>query len=355
MGYHLLYQSQGYGEQCMSATKGTAIVRMPCLKRNIALCSFYAFGGALAGSWFGCVTAPGPSQESASNDKGPNSQTMLSEQEQKRLSEYAAEVDVGRSMAGRMLQQFRPVDDADLARYITTVGNVVAAGSPFRERTFVFGVLDSDQINAFAMPGGYIFVTRGTLLAAQSEAELAGILGHEIAHVGKRHIFDAMLQRASSGDKDSAKSRAEVPAIDARKRPAGSSSTTAATIAAVIGGGAGGTFNVLAAVQGGLGILLEDGLDPSLENEADTEGVQYAMAAGYEPRALKSYFERVFKKGSPDKTAVLSKTHPSITLRIQNVDRLIKNSVPTDYRGALGEERFRAAVRSLAMAQPKSN
>lgn len=311
--------------------------------------------GAFAGMWTGCQSTP-PDSKPASVEvpKAPTGvateppRASLSLEEELKLKDYEAEVEVGRSMAGRLLQQFKPIQNKDLTAYVSTVGEVVAAQSPFRDRHFVFGILDTDTINAFAMPGGYIFVTRGALAAVRSEAELAAILGHEIAHVGKRHIFNAMIIQSSqgrAGGEGEDPSKVTVPqAVTARRRPASSSSATAETLAAVIGGGAGGSFKVLAAVQGGLGLLLDKGLDPKLEYEADREGVQYALAAGYEPRAMVEYFARVLSQKESQKTAILSRTHPTLETRIKGINASIAGTVPADYRGALGEERFKAIV-----------
>lgn len=272
--------------------------------------------------------------------------SSLSPKDQEQLREYETELDLGRGMAGRLLQQFKPVEDKDLTAYVTRVGLVVAASSPYASRQFVFGVLDTDSINAFAMPGGYIFVTLGTLENAQSEAELAGILGHEIAHVGNRHIYNAMLERSrKSSSKDAA---ADVPeAVTARRRPESSSSDTAQTLARLFGG----QLNVIAAVQNGFSVLFEEGLDPKLETEADSEAVRSSLNAGYDPRALVSYFERIIANRDVAKTKILNKTHPPIVGRIKSLNAVIAKNVPKNYRGALGEERFKSVLAKLKNPQ----
>lgn len=265
---------------------------------------------------------------------------------QDKLREYAAELDIGRNMAGRILQNFSYVKDEELTTYVATVGQVVASHSPFGERPFVFGVLDTDLINAFAMPGGYIFVTRGALASMQSEAELAAVLGHEIAHIGNRHIYKAVLTEAAGTRSSQQPDSLGRASMQARARPKSTTSETAATLAAVIGGGSASSLNIITVVKNGLGLLLDKGLEPALEYEADRQGVDFAMASGYDPFALVSYFERLLLQQQGKQTALLSKTHPSMASRIKVLKTYYADSVPTEYAGALGSARFSRNVTS---------
>jgi predicted Zn-dependent protease len=297
-----------------------------------------AVAGVAAPASEGAAPPSSSSSSSSVDAKGAETRALSPEDEQQ-LKEYEAELDLGRGMAGRLLQQFKPIEDKELTAYVTKVGLLVAASSPHASRQFVFGVLDTDTINAFAMPGGYIFVTRGTLENARSEAEIAAILGHEIAHVGNRHIYNAMLNRSrKSKAKDAWADDPET--ITARKRPESSSSDTAQTLARLVGG----QMNVLAAVQTGFGVLFEEGLDPKLETEADTEAVNFSLSSGYEPGALVSYFERIIAKRDAAQTKILNKTHPPIAGRIKSLNAAVAKTVPNNYRGALGEERFQAVM-----------
>lgn len=262
---------------------------------------------------------------------------QLTEEETRIIKEYEAELDLGRNMAGRLLQAYRAYDNKETLQYVNLVGQLVAKNSPFADRQFTFGVLDTDAINAFAAPGGYILITRGALRKVANEAELAGILGHEIAHVGKKHIYDAIIKK-SRAEKSDGKSK--VPAtVSSRKRPEAASSETADTLAKYIGG-ASGQFNVLSAIQGGITVLLEEGIDPKLEHEADLEGVRYALAAGYEPRAMADYFARILKQKEKLDLQVLNKTHPSIDSRIKRIEEMLSRTLPQEYTGAIGQERF---------------
>ena len=109
-----------------------------------------------------------------------------------------AEVAFGREIAARILGREPLRDNAELARYVTLIGQALALNSGRSELSFYFAVLDSEQVNAYSTPGGYVFVTRGALKQMRDEAELAAVLAHEIAHVQLRHIINATRSAASS-------------------------------------------------------------------------------------------------------------------------------------------------------------
>lgn len=122
------------------------------------------------------------------------------------------ETRIGRQISGNLLGAVPLVRDDKLQRYVNLVGNWVALQSGRKDIAWHFGVLDTEDINAFAAPGGYVFVTKGLYRRLNSEAELAGVLGHEIAHVSQKHhlkvlkqssLIGALGQVASSKAKDS--------------------------------------------------------------------------------------------------------------------------------------------------------
>lgn len=265
----------------------------------------------------------------------------LTTEEQIKVDQYRAELDVGRNMAGRLVQYFKAYRNPQKLRYLNTVGQLIVQNSPFAERRFVFGILDTPTINAFAVPGGYVLITRGALEQVESEAELAGILGHEIAHVGKLHVYNTMLKRMKA-DQDAEEEKSEnLPeTVKSRRRPRADANETASALAKYIGGASGGHFNILSAISKGLGVLLEEGLDPKLEFEADTEGLKYAIAAGYEPSALVSYFKRILKQKEGSSMAVLNKTHPSLDERINRAVEFLTELQADQVKGALGRVRY---------------
>jgi beta-barrel assembly-enhancing protease len=159
------------------------------------------------------------------------------------------EVEIGRGVAATVIGRWGLVQDDSLSRYVNMVGQVVAQQSPrASELTYRFAVLNTDEVNAFAAPGGYVFVTRGALDVMQSESELAAVLGHEIAHVDLKHVL-RRVQRASmlEGARDEA-------------------NLTGPVLDAIFSAGASTLFT---------------GLERGDELASDSLGMLYANAAGY--------------------------------------------------------------------------
>lgn len=192
------------------------------------------------------------------------------------------EVRIGRQIAGNLLGAVPLVRDDALQRYVNLVGRWVAQQSGRNEVTWRFGVIDSDAINAFAAPGGYVFVTKGLYRMLDNEAELAGVLGHEIAHVTKKHHLKVLKQSTligALGQAASRKAQGSDPAVQN-----------------LIGNGA---------------EIMARGLDKSAEFEADRVGIVFAARAGYDPWGLPNVLQGLAGLPSGDnRTSLLYKTHP---------------------------------------------
>jgi predicted Zn-dependent protease len=278
--------------------------------------------------------------------------TSLTKSEQLILDDYKAEVEVGRNMAGRLLTFYGEYQDAGLKNYVNTVGGYVAKSGDYPDRRYMFGILDSDSVNAFACPGGYILVTRGVLESAVNEAELAAILGHETAHVGKKHMFNALR---SMSKEQVERAQAEASARKrpdkfsrARLRPEPEANDSGSALAKLMTTASGAGMGILQAAKAGMSLLLEKGLDKDLEFEADREGVKYAIRAGYEPKALDRFLERLAakKKKDNDKT-VMDVTHPSIPDRRKVIAEALNRLGADQIVGAIGKERFDTARADL--------
>lgn len=197
----------------------------------------------------------------------------------------ADEEALGREIAGRLLAASPLIKDPALQKYVNQVGAYVAQQSKRPTLHWTFGVIESDDINAFAAPGGYIFVTRGLYRLLRNEAELAGVLGHEIAHVNLRqHV--KLLQKT-------------------RLLAMGQALLTAkaknATVKELSGTGA---------------EFYARSLDKDAEFACDRTGIKYAARAGYEPFAYIDALDRIGASDQSDRLSLLFKTHPHPADRI---------------------------------------
>ncbi len=198
------------------------------------------------------------------------------------------EIALGRQLALEVEQSAKLVEDPMVTEYVNRVGQNIVLHSDAKI-PFTIKVIDSDEVNAFALPGGYFFVNRGLILAADNEAELAGVMAHEIAHVAARHAMEnqGKLQAINYG-----------------------------LLATILFGG--GIASTIAQNAGGIGQLLSFmKFSRNSEMEADMLGVQYLYASGYDPTGMATMFEKLNAKNKK-KPGTLSKifsTHP------QSVDR----------------------------------
>lgn len=288
----------------------------------------------------------------------------LSEEERKKVEEARAEMEIGRNMAGRLLQFYGTYEDRKLAQYVNQIGNYVASFSENPERRYMFEIINTDMVNAFACPGGYVLVTLGAIRHAHNEAQLAHVLGHEAAHVSKRHMFDK-LKSMNEDDLNKVAKEAEErhnilsPSMQARKRPDPETSGTGALLARYLSGSAAG-LSILAAAKAGMSLMLEKGLGAELEYEADGFGTRYATQAGYQPDAMLDFLCRLEKPGAPEgqcelskkkakkeATTILEKTHPPVSDRMVNIEKVLAELHATTIVGAKGTKRFKSFVALL--------
>lgn len=196
------------------------------------------------------------------------------------------EIAVGREVAGRTLGAAPLVADAELQAYVNRVGRWIAMQSERPDLPWHFGVLDTSSINAFAAPGGYVLITRGLYDMLNNEAQLAGVLAHEIGHIVQRHHVKVMQQSAL---------------VSAGARAAQR-----------------GDRNVLVNNLIGTGAeVLARGLDKDAEFEADRIGVVLAARAGYSPYGLVEVLHLLAARSADDASlALLFKTHPAPNERL---------------------------------------
>lgn len=207
-----------------------------------------------------------------------------------------------------------------LQRYVNQVGRYIAAKSDRSGVEWRFGVIDDAAANAWAAPDGYIFITTGMLRDIGSEAELAGVLAHEIEHVVQHHYLKAIK---------AANTRAELGQLaDIAKDAAHISTST--------------LESELEPLRGSIGVLYERGLDRSDELDADRRGVELAGKAGYDPYGLPLVLQNLGAHGKDDASlAVFTRTHPSIEDRLEKLEPVIEGLDPAYFPGRTLEERYR--------------
>ena len=213
---------------------------------------------------------------------------------------FEEEKAIGGAVALMALSRFGGLDpDEKAQRYVTMVGTAVAQYSDRAAIPYYFAVLASKEPNAFACPGGYVFVTRGLLDSVEDEAELAGVLGHEIAHVSEKHalkLIRKMKMLAGTAEVSAAYLDANPDAFDKIVKETASA-------------------------------LFDKGLDKGKEADADRIGVDYAQRLGYDPHGLKDFLARLGAKQGDE--GGLKKTHPPAKLRVEALEKHIRKSWPS--------------------------
>ena len=200
------------------------------------------------------------------------------------------EIALGKQLAQDIERQAKIVDDPVIAEYVNRVGQNLVRNSDAKV-PFTIKVIDSEDVNAFALPGGFFFVNSGLILRAENEAELAGVMAHEIAHVAARHG----TRQATRGQ---IANYATIPLI-------------------FMGGWAGFGIRQAASILIPVGFLH---FSRGFEKEADDLGLQYLYKSGYDPTAFVDFFEKLqtMEKKKPGTMAKVFSTHPPTDDRIGN-------------------------------------
>ena len=228
---------------------------------------------------------------------------------------------LGEASAAKLVHIFGLYDNLEMTKYVSLVGNTVARQAP-RDVPYRFGILDSEVVTALSLPGGYIFITRGALANMKSEAELAGTLAHEVAHVDRRH-----LEREVRSKKSNQFMKEEA----ATRVPQGSE-----------------LINIA-------GDLVNNALTTQVsrdkESEADKVGTELASKAGYDPNGLKSFLDTLAKApDTPENRRHLGlwgSTHPPLPERIASLTAQTNGLAP----GQQLAERFNWYVNPVNFAK----
>ena len=239
------------------------------------------------------------------------------------------EVQAGADYARQINQQLPILRDQATSNYINQLGRQIAAQADPRGIPYTFYVVNSDVVNAFSIPGGYIYINRGVIERADNVSQVAGVLAHEIGHVVERHGVQ-QAQRAQNANT----MLGVLYGVLLRRNPGGVEQ---------------------AAVQVG-GSAVFAGYSRTAEREADRDAVTFMMRAGYSPNGLPQFFAKMEseQQRNPSKVEQWFATHPGTSERIQNTRTLIAQTPGASNTRLVTDTRefqnFRARVRSLTPA-----
>jgi beta-barrel assembly-enhancing protease len=233
------------------------------------------------------------------------------------------QIAMGKSYAEQVESESKLITDPVITEYINRLGQNLVRNSD-AQVPFIIKVMDTDDVNAFALPGGFFYVDSGLILAADNEAELAGVMSHEIAHVAACHA-------ARQNTRGQLMNLASIPLI-------------------FIGGGVGYAAQNIAGLAMPLGFLK---FTRGFETEADYLGLEYMYKAGYDPQAFTAFFEkiRVMEKQRPGFVAKAFETHPQTPDRIRKTQKEIDTLLPARAQYKVDTSDFEDIKARLAMLE----
>jgi predicted Zn-dependent protease len=223
-----------------------------------------------------------------------------------------SQIQMGKEFAEDVEKTSHLISDPLITEYVNRIGQTLVRNSD-AQVPFTIKVVDSDDVNAFALPGGFFYVNSGLILLADNEAELAGVMAHEIAHVAACHV--------------------------ARENTRGQLINLASIPLVFIGGGIGYAVRDVVAVAVPLSFLK---FNRGFETEADFLGVEYLYKSGYDPQAFTSFFERVhaMEKKKPGTLAKAFDTHPQTADRVTKSQREIQTLLAPEEQYKLDTSEF---------------
>jgi len=221
----------------------------------------------------------------------------------------ANEVALGREVGAYLIAKYGIYDGEDLTRYVGLVGRTVARGVQRRDIQYRFGILNTKSVNAYSAPGGYVFVSRGLLQRLRNEAQLAGVLAHEIVHVDRRHAVKGFV-----------KARALQELGDR------------------VGGGAAAAEVSRSLIKG----ITETGFSRADEFDADKRALPLLRGAGYTAQGLAAALRRLYGDGKQERslTEVFKSQHPALDKRLERLG----NAAAGESDGAVLGKRYRSRV-----------
>lgn len=236
------------------------------------------------------------------------------------------EVQIGRESASMLLGAAPLVQSKEMMQYINSLGTWIAQQTGRPDINWRFGILNSPNVNAFAAPDGYIFVTKGLIRRLNNEAELAGVIAHEIGHVIKRHYIVALRKKDEAG-------------------ALGKLASATVEVVGIKGTAVTPMFNL---AQN----MYSSGLDKTDEYEADRLGVVYAARAGYDPYGLPRVLSVYAANSGGEGFELLFSTHPSPQDRLTELGKAMGNKFVAYESTGLNDSTTFKTIVTLAKAYP---
>ena len=240
----------------------------------------------------------------------------------------AQDIDMGKQSAAQIEKEINLLTDRDVTSYVASLGAQLAARAPNENKfPFTFKVVDEKEINAFALPGGPVYINRGAIEAADNEAQIAGVIGHEMSHVILRHGTNQASKGQLIGGIGGA-------------------------LGGILGGGALGQVASAGGAFAANSVLLKYSRDA--ETQADLMGTQILYDSGYAPRAMAEFFDKLAKEHKGTSVEQFFSNHPIPENRIAKVNAEIMKIGPEPGNPKVDTPEFQRAKKSLlAMPAPK--
>jgi hypothetical protein len=207
----------------------------------------------------------------------------------------AQDIAIGRQNAMQIEREMRVLPDQVVQQYVNNIGKRLAAQAPGEKFPYQFKVVDVKEINAFALPGGFLYVHTGAIVAAKNEAELAGVMAHEVSHAALRHGTNQMSKQMVA------------------EKGLGVAS-------AILGGGRDGASLGDSVLSAGANLLFMK-FSRTAEKQADITGAEIMASAGYDPRGLGEFFKTLMAEGA--RPPQILSDHPDPGNRIQYLNELL--------------------------------
>jgi len=217
---------------------------------------------------------------------------------------------LGREVAAYLIARHGLVQDEELTRYVSLVGRTLARKAKPIEVPYAFGVLDTDAVNAYATPGGHVLVTKGLLAKLNNEAQLAGVLAHELVHVYDKHAVKGFVKAKALG---------------------------------ALGGKIAEKSEFKSVVKDLIEGIADKGFPRADEFKADKEAILLMRSAGYNAYGLSAALERLYGKKQEKLTASFHSRHPTLKSRLDRLTKQLQGVPPKE--GEILGSRFRGHAR----------